>query len=200
MSILTPGGLPSTDRIGNIIQPSYRNMIRLETLMDDPDFNSREKTLLGLGLLYGPSLPSDLSEALKELQWFYACGKEDEGNGSRRNTPRLYDFEEDAECIYSGFMAAYQINLTTTDLHWWEFMSLFVHLPENTLMAQKIYYRNVDTSQMKGEQRKMCELRKKAYSLKKKIAVKETLQELEAKHLDYVNRRFAEAEKRMKGG
>lgn len=199
MSILTPGGLPRTDRLGNAVQPDFRNMIRLETLLDDPDFNDREKLRLSLGLLYGAPSPCRDEDALKELRWFYSCGKENAAGEAHGRNIRLYDFEEDAECIYSAFFSAYNIDLTAAALHWWQFMALFIQLPENTLMSQKIYYRGVDISGLKGEQRKSCELKKKAFALKKKTVVAETLQELEARRLEYVNRRFAEAERQMKG-
>lgn len=198
MSILTPGGLPRIDRLGNAVQPDFRNMIRLETLLDDPDFNDRERVRLGLGLLYGAPPPCKDEDALKELRWFYSCGKENAAGEAHNRNIRLYDFEEDAECIYSAFFSAYHIDLTAAALHWWQFMALFIQLPESTLMSQKIYYRGVDISSLKGEQRKSCELKKKAFALKKKTVVTETLQELEARRLEYVNRRFAEAERQTK--
>lgn len=202
MSILTLGGLPDEDRQGNPILTSFRNMIRLEELYDDPELNNQERVLCGIRLLYGDMLPGSLEDAAKELMWFYYRGEmpEEKGAAKGRSNPRIYDFEQDADCIYSAFLSAYGINLVDASLHWWEFMALFTTLPENTQMAQRMYYRGLDTSKLKGSWKKECETRKKAFALKRKgnpALQTMTREELDQMTRDRIDRRYAEAQQQL---
>lgn len=202
MSILTLGGLPETDRLGNPIYPSFRNMIRLEELYADEELTDYERVLGGIQLLYGPEIPCGIEDAANELIWFYYCGKppESTGRGGRRGA-RIYDFEEDADCIYSAFLSAYGIDLVSTSLHWWEFMALFTTLPENTQMAQRMYYRGLDTSKLKGSWKKECEVRKKAFALKRKtnpVVRGLSREEIDRRTKERVDRRFKEAERQLR--
>lgn len=203
MSILTLGGLPEEDRQGNPILTSFRNMIRLEELYDDPELSNQERVLCGIRLLYGDMLPGSLEDAAKELMWFYYRGEtpEEKGTAKGRRNPRIYDFQQDADCIYSAFLSAYGINLVDASLHWWEFMALFTTLPENTQMAQRMYYRGLDTSKLKGSWKKECEARKKAFALKRKtgpVVRGLSREEMERRTKERVDRRFKEAERQLR--
>ena len=200
MSILTLGGLPEEDRQGNPILPSFRNMIRLEELYDDPELNNQERVLCGIRLLYGDTIPGNLEVAAKELMWFYYRGElpEEKGTAKGKRNVRIYDFEQDADCIYSAFLSAYGINLVDASLHWWEFMALFTTLPENTQMAQRMYYRGLDTSKLKGSWKKECEARKKVFALKRRgnpALQNMTREEIDQMTKDRVARRYAEAQR-----
>lgn len=186
MSILTPGGLPECDRLGNALLPSFRNMIRLEDVFYDEELSGGQKILFALELLYGPeSMPEDMEAAVGELVWFYHCGEEPDGKSAAKaaSSERAYDFEEDAAYIYAGFRSAYGIDLADEDLflHWWEFMALFISLPEDTKMAQRMFYRTVDTKGMGKEQRRHYAELKKTVALKSRrggmAAVGNTLQD-----------------------
>lgn len=199
MSILTPGGLPEEDRQGHPIYPSLSNMIRLETVMDDEDLNDTQKLRQGLGLLYGDDIPPDWRQALGELMWFYSGGEDAAGSGGRAapsKSARLYDFEQDAGCLYAAFRQAYQLDISCDgpNLHWWEFRALFFNLPGDTEMAQRIYYRGVDTRELKGRQRKEAEAKKAAVALKRKRPVERTLAQINDGSRGRVRQRFEEAQ------
>lgn len=200
MSIIFPGGLPCTDRLGNEIYTDFRNMLRLESVIDDPEMSESEKAYYSLSLLYGEDIP-DIQDALNELLWFYHCGEipADTGLGVQ-----LYDFEEDARYLYSGFLSAYRINLAdgTLHLHWWEFISLFISLPEDTQMSKRMCDRAIDTSKLQGEQKEYYEQRKKAVALSKKRinTANLTQEQIEAATKEKYAKRFAQVNERFKGG
>lgn len=192
MSIIFPDGLPTTDRFGNEIYTDFRNMIRVEYLMEDPSLTEAEKLVRGLQLLYG-EIPEDLAieDAVGELLWFYSRGETPESSGSG-SSKKLYDFEQDGDHFYASFMMAYHIDLTSKkELHWWKFLALMSGLSEDTPLSKILYYRNLDTSQMKGQQKKDAEKLKKLYALKKKGATAKRLKTLKER----LDARYAEIKK-----
>ena len=73
------------------------------------------------------------------------------GKGGNAEEKRYFDFEQDAEYIFSSFQQAYGINLFERmdlnhqkPMHWWEFIALFTGLPDSTRMAQVIAIRSKD--------------------------------------------------------
>lgn len=205
MSLILPGGLPDVDRQGNAILTSFRNMIRLESLMYDPDFSDIERSVYALRLLYGKRGSIGIDNPVGELLWFYHCGEppEDSNGGGASSKPRLYDFEIDARYIYAGFRQAYGIDLsikTGLALHWWEFMDLFVSLPEDTAMWQRMHYRGVDTSQMEGKEKQFYETRKKDLALPRQKTPAKSLAEMEEARKQRVARRFAQVNQQKNGG
>lgn len=205
MNLTLCGGLPYHDRKGRPIYPDFRNMLRLEEILEDADLSNAEATIAGLSLLYG-EIPSDIKGAVDELQWFYFCGDLPSA-GRRGKGSRIYDFREDAPYLFSAFLSAYGINLLqeSMHLHWWAFMALFVSLPENTQMMRIMCDRNMDTSKLKGETKRYYEERKKAVALKPKRFSSErmTLEERRQARQNRLDELYAEAErakKEQKGG
>lgn len=199
--IIFPNGLPFKDRYGNDIYTDFRNMLRLEILFDE-NIDDGFKIYFAVKLLYGNELPGQLNytQALRELMWFYRCGKEEKNykEGNVNKSVRIYDFEQDSDYIYAAFLSTYGIDLCDEDthLHWWKFMAMFMSLPEDTQMSKRMYYRNIDTSKMKGSQKKEYERLKKAVALSKKqnISLKTmTARELEQKTRKRIVQRFEQA-------
>lgn len=159
-------GLPYQDRLGNDIYTDFRNMLRLESVLDNPEWSENEKALACLKLLYGDDIPKDIEAAYGELLWFYHRGQPPEKPKGR--IKKLFDFEEDATYIIGAFLAEYRLDLTDEDLylHWWQFMTLFIALPDDTPMVKRMCDRNVDLSKLKGEMRQHYAERQKAVALK----------------------------------
>lgn len=79
-----------------------------------------------------------------ELLAFYFAEKnsdDTEENGSEESQERLFDFELDAEYIYSAFLQAYGIDLFESNMHWHKFRALLLSLPKDTLMSEIMGYR-----------------------------------------------------------
>ncbi|MFV0412764.1 MAG: bacteriophage Gp15 family protein [Oscillospiraceae bacterium] len=200
MNILLETGLPEKIN-GAPIYADFRNMIRFEAILEDAEFSPTEKIMVGLNQLYAES-PKDIEAAIEGLLWFYFCGRpQGKGQGTRKTAPRAYSFEEDSSHIYSAFYSAYGISLTTVKfLHWWEFMALLEGLPDTTKMSQIMYYRTVDTTGMKGEQKKHAEAMKKRFALPE--TKNKSLQQIALDGNARVKKRFEEAQRQIsaKGG
>jgi hypothetical protein len=89
-----------------------------------------------------------LKEAIEFFKWFYLCGedlKEKENKLQRRKKNiRYYDYNVDAQRIFSAFMQDYKIDLTKKFLHWWKFKAMFDNLSENTKFQKVVGYRCYD--------------------------------------------------------
>lgn len=186
---------------GHPIMPDFRNMIRLELLLKE-DIWSTHKTLLALGLLYNP-IPKDINKAVNGLVWFYSRGKEPEQiEGEVEEKPEAYDFDVDADDIYSAFFATYHLNLSrlnVNDLHWWEFCALMRGLPDDTIIKEKMYYRTVDISKIKDKKEKTrVQAMKHQYKIDKIDRSKiKSEEDIEASTFAYYDARVKAAKKRV---
>lgn len=159
----------------------FRTSILFCLLMQDTELTEEEKILQGLQLYY-PVIPSNIEEAYEKILYFYSRGKEIEDNkkvkqGKRifkRNNNRAYDFEIDANLIFSAFMTQYNINLNRDNLHWWEFMSLFNSLKDDTEIVKIMNYRTIDVNTIEDKkERKMYKQLQDYYSLENTMTMEE---------------------------
>ena len=194
MNFLTQD-LPELVEVGDCLVPiesDFRAGIRLELMSLDDELTA-ERLLTNY---YGSLWPQPYDEAIEAAIWFYRCGKEpekkeDDGKQIRRS----YDFEFDAEAIYTSFQQAYQINLLVDNLHWWEFRALLADLPDETPFMKRVYYRTCKTTGMTQKQKKAFNECRKRYALPERGAIdhKLTLLERDEKMKHYVERRLKEA-------
>ena len=155
------------DGIEYAIDADYRNCIKFESLMFDPEISDDLRAMLALRLFY-PEIPPDVPEALNKIIWFYGCGKESNksssvgGNGGKR----ICSYEYDGGYIYAAFLVDYSIDLEAIDyLHWWKFRALFDSLRPENLICKIMEYRSADIGRLKGEQRKFYQQMKRIYAL-----------------------------------
>lgn len=198
MSNILIDELPKSVVIAGKIYPvnwGYRANILIEISMFS-DRSDEQKLLDALNIFYLGSIPSDMDSALKELLWFFRCGKsEKKGNGGRGKTVRSYDFETDAACIYAAFRTQYAINLNVTPnnkLHWWEFCAMFESLGEEHKISRIMYYRTADLEGMSKNQRKFIVKMRSVYAIPRKenFDSKAKLAKRNADMLAYVRRRM----------
>ena len=159
----------------------FRTSILFCLLMQDTELTEEQKILQGLQLYY-PEIPDNIEEAYKKILFFYSRGKDIEDNkkvkqGKRifkRNNNRAYDFEIDADLIFSAFMTQYHINLNRENLHWWEFMSLFNSLKDDTEIVKIMNYRTIDINSIEDKkERKTYKQLQDYYSLENTITTEE---------------------------
>lgn len=198
--------LPQSVTIGGKAWPintDFRVGIAFELLMQDPDIPEEEKLGRALSLFFS-DVPKDVAGAVDRILWFYRCGKcEGDVIGTAEGTkkmPRAYDFDQDAGLILSAFWCAYHIDLTTEDIHWWKFRSLFSALPQESEFCKVMGYRLADTKGMSKGQKKHYDRMKKVFALREKRAKAHlTLEERNQAWRDYVERRFSETEGNYRG-
>ena len=176
--------LPSSVKIDSTeyeINSDFRTSVLFSLLMEDDNLSEEEKVLQALNLYY-PVIPDNLEEAIEQIKWFYSCGKLDNPIGNKKAraiSKKVFDFEVDANYIYSAFMSQYNIDLQDIEeLHWWKFKALLEGLKEDNKLSKIIEYRSMDLSKIKDkEQRKFYKDMQKQYSLNKES--KEDLKLLE---------------------
>ena len=168
MSLLTEKAPLSVEIGGQYyeIDADFRNCIRFEQLMFDPQVPEDLRGVLALNLFY-PEIPPDLPEAINKILWVYSATQEDNRkapNSGRQK--RIYSLEHDADYIFAAFMADYGIDLNEIEfLHWWKFRALFSGLKPDNLICKIMEYRAADLSKLKGEQKKFYQQMQKQYAL-----------------------------------
>lgn len=165
---------------GYHINTDFRCGIKISLALDDWQLGDEERVLTALSLLYGEGIPDDMNIALDGLRWFLTCGKDadkasysdiDDVDNAKESVnvkgdDISFDFEVDASNIYAAFLKNYNIDLTKTDMHWFQFIALFSNL-KNTSLNDMMYYRTIDLSQYKGEQKAEMKALKERYKIHK---------------------------------
>lgn len=174
------------------IEPDFRLMVELENAVASAAGLAPETLEDLLWRFYLENQPLDAEAAVEGMLWFYRCGAEEkEGNGAPGQS-RAYDFEQDAEALYTSFLQAFNIDLSTDTVHWWQFRRLMFGLPADTPFSQRLHYRTANTSGMGKEQKKHYSKMKNLYAIRQSSHSRETLAQRDARMLSYVERRFAE--------
>ena len=97
-------------------------------------------------------------------------------------------FEQDWGYIQASFFSDYNIDLSNTKMHWWQFYDLMCGLTEKCVLNRVRFVRDFDISQIKDSKEK-----EKWIKQKEMLALKRE-KTLEEKRLDEL------FEKQMKGG
>lgn len=157
------------DNIDTEIVSDFRTSILFEQLMKDNSVNDDAKIELALNLYFPKQYIINTVDAVNKIIWFYSGGKDIKESSckSNSNNINIYDFEQDADYIYSAFMEQYKIDLADIDyLHWWKFKSLFYGLNKDIQLSKIMFYRSVElTDDMTKNERKFYRDMKRLYAL-----------------------------------
>jgi hypothetical protein len=133
------------------INADFRTCLKIIMAFEDNELTPQEKQIILINNLYRET-PPDIGEALRQANIFLNGGEVQE---ETEETPfRLYSFTKDARFIYSAFRQTHGIDLTESDLHWWQFLSLFMDLGAETTFTQLIGLRKrIKTGKASKEER-----------------------------------------------
>lgn len=152
------------------IETDFREWIRFLELAEDEEVPWQIKVQL-IQQWFSNEVPKDIEQAIYALGDFCSgySDSDDQAEG-RGRTKQVYSFEQDADCIYTAFREVYGINLQTVPyMHWWEFQTLLLGLPEKTEIKQRMIYRSIDFRDVKDKnERKRIQKIQKSIALKKK--------------------------------
>ena len=150
------------------INTDFRIGILFEELMQSDEFTDEDKGYMALDLYYEEK-PFNLEVAVKQMLWFYKCGKEDKESigGDSVNQGAIYSFTHDDDYIYSAFLDQYGIDLQDIeDLHWWKFKAMFKSLKEDNKISKIMGYRSIAiNNDMSDGDKKFYKEMKEIYSL-----------------------------------
>ena len=139
-NFLTDGFPTQAEVAGKVydLNTDYRTCIRIIQAMEDVDLTDIEKQSILLCLLYR-EVPKDIPEAVKKAVLFLNCGEENESEGGER----VYSFRQDDRYIFAAVDKVLQGRLSKGEsVHWWEFVSAFMEMPEDCVMSRILYYRS----------------------------------------------------------
>lgn len=135
------------------IRTDFRTWLKFTEVMSERSLTA-EKLAEILKLIFIDKLPPTLEMTLEKLMEFYAGGDRKKSSSSNACKKTLYDFEHDANAIYTSFKQAYGIDLTDADMHWWQFRALFSALGEETEMSRIMHYRAINLKDIKDKKQK----------------------------------------------
>ena len=135
------------------INADFRNWISIIEKVSDSKLSLRHKLCVLLTNGYVDELPPNIDTAISSLIEFMNRGKTKSGT-VKSNSSRLFDFTADEGLIYAAFMQQYGIDLYRTNMHWHEFCTLFSALDENCAFMKVVFYRSIDCSKIKNEEKK----------------------------------------------
>lgn len=167
INILTEN-LPETVIIDDTevrINTDFRISLQFEMLVQS-DIPKKDKILKALKLYY-PKIPRNIKKAVECIIEFYSGFEisESKSEKSKKSSP-VYSFRYDSDYIYSAFLQAYNIDLSTEKMHWYKFRALFRSLPDNCEIVKIMGYRAMNiTSDMSNKQREHYQKLKKIYAL-----------------------------------
>ncbi len=200
------GTLPKTVSIDGKEYPiryDFRIGMQFERIQNSGT-DDRDRVIRLLQIYY-PGIPANVTEAIRQMLWFYRCGEpEEEDEEAKKKRQRYqrrnsrdpaFSFSQDAPYIYAAFKEQYGIDLTGADLHWWKFMALFESLNEETKMSKIMYYRKANTSGLPRERRAFLNEMKKLYQITDLSGEgkKTSLEARNLKWMEYVRTRQMEA-------
>ena len=149
------------------INTSYKVGLKCFDVINDPDICDEERALAVIYLLFGVvPIEEDCNEYIKMAEKYLTCGKENKATSEKPDI----DFIQDESYIAASFMSDYKIDLSQTDLHWWQYCELISGLTEDSIMSRIRTVRSYDLSEIKDEK-----TRRKIIRAQHEVAIKPRL-------------------------
>lgn len=169
------------------INTDFRVALKCNEIAES-DVSEEEKALAIIYLLFGDDgldNTDDWEKLLKVALKYLTLNKENNNNEDKEAN---MSFEQDWGYIQASFFSDYNIDLSNTKMHWWQFYDLVCGLTEKCVLNRVRFVRDFDISQIKDSKEK-----EKWIKQKEMLALKKE-KTLEEKRLDEL------FEKQMKGG
>ena len=135
---------PTQVKVNNIIYDinyDYKTCIKIIMAYEDDELLEYEKCEIILTLFYKKLPPfEDYEEALRIVTKFLDCGEIN--NQDLEKKKRVYSFKKDGKYIYTAMLDSHQIDLQTQNIHWWQFMYLFLDLNKNSMFSNIVQLRS----------------------------------------------------------
>lgn len=158
MNLLTdalPAAIEADGRRHGILT-DFRDWMEFSDMLHDRETDNAEKAVMMAWWVDGqPEITEGLVQAVldfyKAAALFPPPAADDQTDEEAPQKPPVFDWTVDAAFVVADFRRYYGMDLLTTDfLHWWEFLSLFRALPEDSGCMKRIGYRSCDLSKIKN--------------------------------------------------
>ena len=142
------------------INTDFRIALKCNQIATDGNIADEERALAIIYLLYGDeglNNSQDWEDLIQIALKFLKCGKQEVNNEEEVDM----DFEQDWNYIQTSFFYDYNIDLTQTEIHWWQFYDLMVGLSEKCILNRVRFVRTYDISQIKDSKEKQKWIKQK---------------------------------------
>jgi hypothetical protein len=164
------------------INTDYRVALRCFEVIDDATISDEERALAIIYLLFGEVPTNHLEDFMRIAGDYLRCGEKAE---THESAPRDMDFIADEKYITASFMSDYQIDLSRTDMHFWQYIALIQGLTEHSVMSRIREIRNYDLEELKDPKSKA-----KMAKAKEAVALPEKFTREEQKAIDEFEKLF----------
>lgn len=187
---------------GYSINANFQVGIQIYNLYYDHDVQEWEKTNLIIYLLFaddetGMLRSHPIGNELEEcIVWFLNGWYHDKQSG-KIDKRRLIDYDADQWRIYADFRQIYGIDLSESEMHWWEFCGLLWNMPykQSSLLQVIDIRRREITSKMGKEEKDALKEAKAVYEIEQPEIKKEYTQE-ETQKIDAFDAMMTERRKK----
>lgn len=147
--------LPTTLTVGGKaipIRTSYQAALEIITALADPSWTPAQKAEILLTILYKQPIPAQYTEdAIKQAYWYLDGGQD--YKQSKKKSPTVMDWEKDWGLIVAPINRVIGHDIRSdADLHWWTFLSAYMEIGGDCLLAQVISIRDKKARNEKLEQ------------------------------------------------
>lgn len=182
--------------------------IQVHLVVYDKQLTDWEKSNLLLSLLfeeeaedgstYMRDYPKDQDELEECIKWYLSGWNHDHFQEST-DKRRFVDYEADQWRIYADFRQIYGIDLSESDMHWWEFQGLLWNMPDDRSAFLKVVdiRRKEITSKMGKEEKEAIKKAKQVYAIDQP-AVKKEYSKQEEEKIDSYDQRMRKIKERKK--
>lgn len=164
------------------INTGFRVALRCFEVIEDPDICDEERALAVIYLLFGEVPTDHLEDFLRIAGNYLRCGEKEE---TQESQTRDMDFTADEKYIAASFMSDYQIDLSRTDMHFWQYINLIQGFTENSVMSRVREIRNYDLEELKDPK-----TRAKMVKAKEAVALPEKFSKAEQEAIENFEKLF----------
>ena len=164
------------------INTDYRVALRCFEVIEDTSIGDQERALAVVFLLFGEVPMEDIEEFLRIAGDYLRCGEKETSQEAKQKD---MDFNADEKYIVASFMSDYRIDLSSVDMHFWQYIQLIQGFTENAIMSRIRDIRNYDISELKDPK-----TRAKMISAKAAVALPKKFSKDEQKAIDEFEKLF----------
>lgn len=141
------------------INTDYRVALRCFEVIEDTSISDQERALAVVFLLFGETPMEEIGEFLRITGDYLRCGEKASAQSAKE---RDMDFIEDEKYIMASFMSDYRIDLSSTDMHFWQYVQLIQGFTESAVMSRIRDIRTYDLSELSDQKSRAKMARAKA--------------------------------------
>lgn len=135
------------------INSDFRTCLKIMLAFEDDELTLNEKCDIMIQLLY-KEMPENIELAVQKGIKFLDCG--DSLVKKDTEDKRVYSFSKDSKFIYSALKQTHNEDLNSKELHWWQFVFLFMDVNKDCMFSQLVSLRQKKNSgKLTQEERKL---------------------------------------------